>query len=198
MVRVPLALLTTQWVVLFLLAWLVLQMYRELARYLGLARPDDPQGLIAGAVAPAFHFRPTGIAPGPGSDLIFDPAMEGPALLLFADPTCEACEVALTAADKVLTAGPSGPGLLVVTSEPDAYVQASEVFRNSRFRLGHVDSGVAQKLYGAKTTPMLFAIGKDGLVTAVLAPSSARDIRRLAASAVTSAASSRPTLAQVE
>ncbi len=176
MITIPFYLYVTQWVLLLVLALLVIAMYRQLGNYLGTGKAQSARGLAPGTPAPAFDYRPFG-----SSDAVvhFDPHVEGPALVVFADPSCQACEKVAT---YLATSPPPGLSTVVVTSEPAPIIAASPSFLALAGPVGMIERDVARH-YGVNGTPFLFAIDTGGRVTASGPATTADEVRAIAATA---------------
>jgi hypothetical protein len=181
MIEVPVYLAVTQWVILFSLALLLLILYRQFARQLGLGAAAPAHGLEAGSAAPAFSYGRPG---RPRDAERFEPASGRPSLLLFGDPSCDACERALRDLE-VAVRSPllDGVDVLVVTSEPDTHLAASETFRATSLRVGRTEDGVGHR-YQVDVTPFVYGIGPDGRVRTHRIPGSVGDFELTARGAV--------------
>ncbi|WP_157254434.1 TlpA family protein disulfide reductase [Nonomuraea typhae] len=162
MIQVPVFLAVTQWVLLFLLGLLVIIMYRQLARVLGVTKRDreHAHGLPAGTTPPRFAYTD---ATDAARTSAFEPGNGRAALVVFADPSCYACEEAMGRLQTVIGQKAWDAQILVVTSEPAQYVARVPAFA----RLG---AGVAVIGHHVKAdwqvdaTPYFFLLGRDGKV----------------------------------
>jgi hypothetical protein len=189
MIQIPLYLAVVQWVVLLSLGLLVLLMYRQLARQMGIgARPQEP-GLPTGTRATAFDYVSVP-ANGARRQARFEPASGRPALVLFADPSCTACDEALIALeDAVRSTAGEDLVVLVVTTEPDTYLAASKAFQTTMLPLARVANDVARS-YRVDVTPFAYGIDRRGVIRASLVPRSARDFEAMARAAAETASHS--------
>jgi hypothetical protein len=175
MITVPLYLFITQWILLLVLALLVIAVYRQLGNYLG-AGPKAPAGLEPGTAAPPFEYRPFGSA---GAVRQFDPVRDAPALLVFADPSCQTCE---EVADYLAESPHPSLHTVVVTPEPAPIIAASPSFMALPGPIGMVERDVVRR-YHVDATPFLFAIGVGGTVTAAGPATTPDEVRAIAATA---------------
>jgi hypothetical protein len=171
----PIALVVTQWVMLFALVALVVMMYRQLAHLLEIgSRAHDAGGLADGDPAPSFGYRRPG---EPGTHHFTGGG--SPALLLFTDPRCGACEQALESVE-ALTRGNRVPDLrvLVVTDADDVAVTANEGLSRTRLDVAVVDNHVVTRDYRVAGTPLLVGIDAAGVVRTKVAGADAAAVRR--------------------
>jgi hypothetical protein len=137
-------------------------------------------------MAAAFAYAPVR-ASGAASEASFEPASGRPSLLLFADPSCMACDAAVRELEKTVDEALLGDlSILVVTTEPDLYMAASEVFRSTTLPLARVSQDVA-RAYRVDATPFVYGVGADGSIRAHAVPRSARDFEAMAHAARTEA-----------
>src|SRR5262245_42404011 len=139
MITIPVYLLITQWALLLVLALLVIAVYRQLGNYLGAGRTKAPSGLAPGSPAPAFDYRRFGSTDALGH---FDPLRDGPALIVFADPSCQACE---KIAAFLTESPPLGLHTVVVTPEPAPIIAASQSFMALAAPIGIVERDVLRR-----------------------------------------------------
>lgn len=160
--RIPEYVAIAQWVLLLTLGLLVTLMFRQLGRQLGAAKAPPALGPPAGTPAVGFEY----VRLDTGTREFFDPA-EGAALLVFADPTCPACEELVADLNQAHADG----GLaeirpLILTAEPASYLQISAPFRETRLPLGRPVSDSIRRAYRVSATPLLVAVDGAGLVRA--------------------------------
>ena len=160
--RIPEYVAIAQWVLLLTLGLLVTLMFRQLGRQLGAAKAPPAVGPPAGTPAVGFEY----VRLDTGTREFFDPA-EGAALLVFADPTCPACEELVAGLNQAHADG----GLaeirpLILTAEPASYLQISAPFRETRLPLGRPVSDSIRRAYRVSATPLLVAVDGAGLVRA--------------------------------
>lgn len=160
--RIPEYVAIAQWVLLLTLGLLVTLMFRQLGRQLGAAKAPPALGPPAGTPAVGFEY----VRLDTGTREFFDPA-EGAALLVFADPTCPACEELVAGLNQAHADG----GLaeirpLILTAEPASYLQISAPFRETRLPLGRPVSDSIRRAYRVSATPLLVAVDGAGLVRA--------------------------------
>jgi hypothetical protein len=175
-ISVPLALVVTQWVVLLVLAALVLVMYRQLAHLLELSRgAHDAGGLDLEAAAPSFAYR----RPSEAGEHRFTVG-ETPALLLFTDPRCGACDKALQAVESVTRRSRStGVRVLVVTDGDEIAVAANGALSASALDIAIVERHVVTRDYRVTGTPLLVGVDADGLVRNKMAGPDEAAVRRM-------------------
>ena len=159
MLQIPYYLAILQWCLLALLCALVVLMYRQLALYLEVnAGPRPTYGPTAGMSVAGFTWTTS----EGGTEALHRGGQ--PAMLLVADPTCEACIHALETledlrGDDVI----SQVRILVLTKEPRVFVEASPAFRESSYPVGYIDKNVVDRL-DAHMTPLAISVGADGRV----------------------------------
>jgi hypothetical protein len=179
-IQIPVYLAVAQWVILLSLGLLLVILYRQLSRHLGIGPRPSQGGLAVGSPAEGFTYEPLNRHDGLGR---FEPASGRPSLLMFADPSCVGCETALRAlSDEVQPVELEGLEVLVVTTEPAAYVAASPTFEAAAVPLGRITSAIADR-YRVVATPTAYAIAADGTVRAEGHPTSAGELRTLVAAA---------------
>jgi hypothetical protein len=181
MIEIPVYLAVVQWVLLVTLAFLVVVVYRQLAQAIGVGTPARERGLPIGSSSAAFTYvRLRPVASGAGR---FEPGSGRPSLLLFADPSCQACDVALRELEKAARSSPlDGLAVLVVTTEPETNLAASDAFRATGLPLAMIGEDVLRD-YRVDSTPLAYGIGPDGVIRARSVPSSAKELRALARAA---------------
>lgn len=160
--RIPEYVAIAQWVLLLTLGLLVTLMFRQLGRQLGAVKSPPALGPPVGTPAAGFEY----VRLDTGTREFFDPA-EGAALLVFADPTCPACEELVAGLNQAHADG----GLaevrpLILTAEPASYLQISAPFRDTRLPLGRLVSDSTRQTYRVSATPLLVAVDGGGLVRA--------------------------------
>ena len=160
--RIPEYVAIAQWVLLLTLGLLVTLMFRQLGRQLGIAKSPPALGLPVGTPAVGFEY----VRLDTGKREFFDPA-EGAALLVFADPTCPACEELVAGLNQAHADG----GLaevrpLILTAEPPSYLQISAPFRETRLPLGRLVTDSTRQAYRVSATPLLVAVDGGGLIRA--------------------------------
>ena len=190
--RVPLYLAVAQWALLLALGLLVVTAYRQLARVLGQASTPAELGPAVGSrpgqivyqplpvpartrVGPAGagRERPAGglaqleamLADGADAVRVFTPGHGQPALVAFVDPTCPSCEQLVATLSAAQAAGElAGLRVLLLTSDPPAYLQISPAFQAAGLEIGRaVDRGDLEP-YRPSATPLLVAIDAGGVV----------------------------------
>jgi hypothetical protein len=97
---------------------------------------------------------------------VFTPGHGQPALVAFVDPTCPSCEQLVGALAAVREAGElDGLRVLLLTSDPPAYLQISPAFQAAGLEIGRaLDRGDLES-YRPSATPLLVAIDGGGVVT---------------------------------
>ena len=190
--RVPLYLAVAQWALLLALGLLVVTAYRQLARVLGQAstpaelgpavgsrpgqivyQPLPVPARTRGGPAGAGRERPAGglaqleamLADGADAVRVFTPGHGQAALVAFVDPTCPSCEQLVATLSAAQTAGElAGLRVLLLTSDPPAYLQISPAFQAAGLEIGRaVDRGDLEP-YRPSATPLLVAIDAGGVV----------------------------------
>ncbi|MGI8447986.1 MAG: hypothetical protein ACR2MP_12565 [Streptosporangiaceae bacterium] len=172
MVRIPVYLATAQWALLLALGLLVIVMYRQLGHVFG-PKATFEHGPAAGSGAPSFEYKRIAddtlqyVTPGNGE----------PALLAFVNPTCQACERLVSAFATAERAGYlKDLRVLLIISDPPAYLQVSEAFRTTTLEIGRVTSRATLNAYNAEATPLMVAIDSGGTVRAAGAAAKADEI----------------------
>jgi hypothetical protein len=174
---IPLYLAVAQWALLFALGLLVFVMYRQLGRIYQAttkASADTELGPAVDTMAASFEY--TLLSDGTAQH--FTPGGGRPSLLAFVDPTCPACEQLVGA----LNAAADGAELddfrvLLLTSDPPAYLQVSDTFRATRLEIGMPAARAAQDDYKATATPLLVVIDAHGVVRAAGSVRHLSDVR---------------------
>ena len=161
--RIPEFVAIAQWALLLTLSVLVTLMFRQLGRQLGVIKSSPALGPPVGTPAAGFEYARVDT----GTTELFQPVGKQPALLVFADPTCPACEELVAALNRVHAGG----GLaevrpLILISEPASYLQISEPFRETPLPLGRLVTDSARQAYGVSATPLLVAVDGGGVVRA--------------------------------
>lgn len=176
MISLPIAIVVTQWVMLFALSGLVIVMYRQLAHLLHLSgSAHDAGGLDVGTVAPTFGYR----HPGESTRRIFQPGSRS-TVLLFTDPRCGACDAALEAVEGAARGSQSsGLQVLVVSDADDIAVAANEGLSRTSLDIALVDHGVVTTDYRVTGTPLLVGIDSNGAVQSTIAAPDLPAARRL-------------------
>jgi hypothetical protein len=187
--RIPLYLAVAQWALLLALGLLVVTAYRQLARVLGQAGPPaelgppvgsrpsqiiyQPVAAIADGEAGVDRAEPAGLAQldaimADAADAVrvFTPGHGQPALVAFVDPTCPSCEQLVTTLSEAQAAGElAGLRVLLLTSDPPAYLQISPAFQAAALETGRPLDRADLESYHPSATPLLVAIDADGAVT---------------------------------
>jgi hypothetical protein len=96
---------------------------------------------------------------------VFTPGHGQPALVAFVDPTCPSCEQLVATLSAAQAAGElAGLRVLLLTSDPPAYLQISPAFQAAGLEIGRaVDRGDLEP-YRPSATPLLVAIDAGGVV----------------------------------
>jgi hypothetical protein len=192
--RISLYLAVAQWALLLALGLLVLTAYRQLARVLGQASTPAELGPPVGSQPGQIVYQPIPLAdparaggepPAGGragtSGLaqleamfetaadavrVFSPGHGQPALVAFVDPTCPSCEQLVGSLSEAQADGElAGLRVLLLTSDPPAYLQISPVFQAAGLEIGRaLDRGDLES-YRPSATPLLVAIDGGGAVT---------------------------------
>ncbi|MGA3154890.1 MAG: hypothetical protein ACLPN6_05640 [Streptosporangiaceae bacterium] len=163
MIRVPLYLAVAQWALLLALGVLVVLMYRQLGRVLSRDAKRPQLGPAAGSRAVTLPYTRA----GDDHEHYFVPGDGRPALLAFVDPTCPSCEELVTVLGTAQDAGElSGLRVLLLVSDPPAYLDISAAFRATKLEIGRPSDRDALAAYRASGTPLLVAIDGAGLVRA--------------------------------
>jgi hypothetical protein len=177
--RIPVYLEVAQWALLLGLGCLVVVMYRQLGRLL--KQPDD-QGTELGPPvgSNAGQFRYERVRDGATSQVT--PGDGQPLLIAFVDPTCPACEQLVTSLGELRAAGrPAGTRILLLMSDPPAYLRVSAVFQATSLEIGRTVSAREMTGYRAEATPLLVAVDGAGVVRAAGVASSPGQVRAMAA-----------------
>jgi hypothetical protein len=192
--RIPLYLAVAQWALLLALGLLVVTAYRQLARVLGQASTPAELGPAVGSRPGQIVYQPlplgdpaarggdspdgdgpepTGLAQleamfedAADAVRVFSPGHSEPALLAFVDPTCPSCEQLVGSLSAAQEAGElAGLRVLLLTSDPPAYLQISPAFQAAGLEIGRaLDRGDLES-YRPSATPLLVAIDGGGAVT---------------------------------
>jgi hypothetical protein len=163
MIRIPLYLAVAQWALLLALGVLVVLMYRQLGSML--RRDGQPAQLGPAAGSRAVPLPYTRAADN--RECSFTPGNGTAALLAFVDPTCPACEELVTVLSTAHDADElAGLRVLLLMSDPPAYLEISAAFRVTRLEIGRPSDRIALENYRATATPLLIAIDGAGLVRA--------------------------------
>jgi hypothetical protein len=191
--RIPLYLAVAQWALLLALGLLVVTAYRQLARVLGQGATPAELGPPAGSHPDQIIYQPLSPATGaalaagaPGDQAggaglaqleamladaadavrVFIPGGGQPALVAFVDPTCPSCEQLVTTLAQAQAAGElAGLRVLLLTSDPPAYLQISPAFQGADLEIGRPLDRADLESYRPSATPLLVAIDADGAVT---------------------------------
>jgi hypothetical protein len=187
MMRIPLYLAVAQWALLLALGLLVITAYRQLGRVLGRAGAPAELGPPAGSSPGRIAYERLSAAPvgsagtvGSGSSAgsagtagadgtvqTFVPGDGRPALVAFVDPTCPSCEELVTVLGAAGEAGElDGLRVLLLTSDPPAYLQISTAFRATSLEIGRPLDRADLEPYRASATPLLVAIDGSGVARA--------------------------------
>jgi hypothetical protein len=148
--RIPEYLAVAQWAVLIVLGSLVIVVYRHLGRVLNRDRHTGTFGPAPGSKAAAFEY----LRISDGCRYEFTPVDDEPALIAFVDPTCPACEELVESLGAAQATGELGTNL----------------------ELGSMTSHLTREAYRATATPLLVAIGGDGVVRSAGPARQASDI----------------------
>jgi hypothetical protein len=172
--RIPTYLFAAQWALLFGLGLLVVVMYRQLGHVFG-AKPPREHGPAAGTGAPGFEYKRV----SDGTLHHFEPGRGRPALLAFVNPTCLTCEQLVASMSRTGRAGGlDAVRVILVMSDPVAYLQVSEAFREASLEIGRVTTMTTISAYRAEATPLLVAIDGDGVIRSAGAAVKEDEIRR--------------------
>src|SRR5690348_5630580 len=121
-VSLPLWVVVSQWVLLLALGFLVIVAYRQFGYMMYLKdKGSEHDGLDIGEQAPSFIYTPAHQNGRPTHH--FDPK-GGWSLLLFADPGCVSCRIALQGLEGVIPELPREMRVLVVTSSEPTLIDA--------------------------------------------------------------------------
>jgi hypothetical protein len=191
--RIPLYLAVAQWALLLALALLVVTAYRQLARVLSQASTPAELGPPVGSRPSQIVYQPIPVPAGGGSDeppagdlaeptglaqleamladaadgvRVFTPGHGQPALVAFVDPTCPSCEQLVATLSAAQAAGElAGLRVLLLTSDPPAYLQISPAFQAAGLEIGRALDRADLESYRPSATPLLVAIDAGGTVT---------------------------------
>ena len=161
--RVPEYVAIAQWALLLTLGVLVTLMFRQLGRQLVVLKSSPAAGPTVGAPAAGFEYAQVDT----GAREFFEPDGGRAALLVFADPTCPACEELVA----VLNQAHADGGLaevrpLILISEPASYLQISEPFRETPLPVGRLVTDSTRQAYEVSATPLLVAVDGRGVIRA--------------------------------
>jgi hypothetical protein len=161
--RIPEYVAIAQWALLLTLGVLVTLMFRQLGRQLGVITASPALGPTVGTPAAGFEYTRVDT----GAKELFEPGGGHPALLVFADPTCPACEELVAVLNQAhVNGGLAEVRPLILISEPASYLQISDPFRETRLPVGRLVTGSARQAYGVSATPLLVAVGSRGVIRA--------------------------------
>jgi hypothetical protein len=168
--------IVAQWALLLGLGVLVVVMYRQLAYLLLLSRAASGHGgLAVGERAPDFTYWPVHSMPSDGQPKEFRP--DGvPTLILFVNPGCGSCEVAVRNLEQVTRKVSQLRVLAVTDSDPEA-VNAIDAFRETAVELIRVERTVPNELYRTYSTPYAYGIDASGAIRASGEAVTARQIK---------------------
>jgi hypothetical protein len=162
-VKIPEFVAIAQWALLLALGVLVTLMFRQLGRQLGVAKSPPALGPAVGTPAAGFEYARLDT----GTRESFEPADGRAALLVFADPTCPACEELVAGLNQAhADGGLAAVRPLILTAEPASYLQISEPFRQTPLPLGRLVSDSARQAYRVSATPLAVAVDGGGVVRA--------------------------------
>lgn len=168
---------TAQWVLLFGFGLLVVVVYRQLGWAFARLKPDRDFGPAVGTQAGAFEYNRI----SDGANHYFEPEAGIASLVAFVDPTCASCEALVASLGDLHRDGElEGTRILLVTSEPESYLQISDEFQATHLEIGRITSSAALAAYRVSATPLLVAIDERGTVRAAgvaIQPREIRDIR---------------------
>ncbi len=175
MIRIPLYLAIAQWALLACLALLLVVAYRQLGRVLGQSRTHPELGPQTGArpgrigyerLSPAGGAEADGRRPAPVLRT-FVPGDGEPALVAFVDPTCPSCEGLVAVLDRAKQGGElDGVRVLLLTTDPPAYLQISAAFRDTALEIGRPLDDAELAAYKPSATPLVVALDAAGVVRA--------------------------------
>ena len=119
---------------------------------------------------------------------VFTPGHGQPALVAFVDPTCPSCEQLVATLSAAQAAGElAGLRVLLLTSDPPAYLQISPAFQVAGLEIGRaVDRGDLES-YRPSATPLLVAIDAGGAVTKAGTALRAAEVRAFSLSCLVAA-----------
>lgn len=174
---IPLYLAVAQWALLLALGFLVFVMYRQLARIFNAtsnASASSELGPVVGTRAASFEYTRV----SDDTRQYFTPGGSQPSLLAFVDPTCPACEQLVSNLNTAADGGELDElRVLLLTSDPPAYLQISDTFRTTRLEIGRPVTRAAHDDYKASATPLLVVIDATGVVRAAGSVRHLRDVR---------------------
>jgi len=174
---IPLYLAVAQWALLLALGLLVFVMYRQLGRiYQASTNASASSGLGPAVDTMAASFEYTRVSDD--TSHYFRPGGGQPSLVAFADPTCPACEQLVSALNTAADGGElDNFRVLLLTSDPPAYLQISDTFRTTRLEIGRPLTRAVQDEYRATATPLLVVIDGYGVVRAAGSVRHLNDVR---------------------
>src|SRR5260221_6726680 len=179
-ITLPLWVAVSQWVLLLVLGFFVVVAYRQLGYMLRLEDIGSEQdGLAIGETAPAFDYIAVNHNGRAGAH--FDPPGQW-SLLLFADPGCTSCRIAVSAVEH-LAPTLRGTRVLVATTAGPQVIVAVEEFRDASVPIGRIAGEGSIKAYRTLTTPFAFLIDPEGIVKAKGIMGDESTLRRLMAKA---------------
>jgi hypothetical protein len=159
--------------------------------------PGDPGDAARPADGPPARDQaePTGLAQleamladAADAVLVFTPGHGQPALVAFVDPTCPSCEQLVTTLSAAQAAGElAGLHVLLLTSDPPAYLQISPAFQAAGLEIGRPLDRADLESYRPSATPLLVAIDADGVVTKAGTAVRADEVRAFSQSCLLSA-----------
>lgn len=165
--RIPVYLEVAQWALLLALGVLVITAYRQLGRVLGRSQTPSDLGPAAGSSPGAISYERITAAGPSGPPRVFEPGEGIPSLVAFVDPTCPSCEQLVTALTQARQDGNlDGMRVLLLTSDPPAYLSISVAFRATMLEIGRPADSADLERYRATATPLLVAIDAAGVVRA--------------------------------
>lgn len=162
MITLPLYLVIAQWALLGALGALVIVVFRQLGR-LTTGAPQAKLGPPEGSQAEPLTY----VRPGEEALERLTPGDGQPLLLAFVDPTCPSCEELVGVLDSMRAAGDlDGLRALLLISDPPSYLRISEVFGSTALEIGRPAKRDGLASYQVTATPLLVAVGGDGIVRA--------------------------------
>lgn len=178
--RIPAYLEIAQWALLLALGCLVVVLYRQLGRLMGQPARHAELGPAVGSTAAAFRYASV---PG-GTTGHLRPGDGRPTLLAFVDPTCPACEQLVTTLSHEDAVGAlAGLRVLLLVSDPPAYIGISPAFQATSLDIGRPVSTAEIASYRAVGTPLLVAIDDQGIVRLAGTASAPAEVRAHVAAA---------------
>ena len=188
---IPLYLAVAQWTLLFALSLLVFIMYRQLGHLFGGPTTTAEFGPAVGTSAPGFEYTRL----SDDTRHRFSAGEGQAALVAFVDPTCPACEALVGTLNTAADAGELDElRVLLLTSDPPAYLQISDAFRTTRLEIGSPATLAARNEYRVSATPLLVAIDSRGVVRSAGAVRHLDDLRAF----IGKASSSNPESSRIE